>query len=89
MKGKVKVGKLNVDLNPVTRLKFDISAAPTFILYLQGKETGRLTGVRSKKQLLKFIDSTSKVVTPAVPGRAVVEIPTAGKQSEKLEEVKR
>ena len=57
--GKVKIGKLNVDRNPAVRSEFQIKAAPTFILFRNGKILKRAIGSHSKKQLLEIIqDST-------------------------------
>lgn len=53
--GKVKVGKLNVDQNPATRSMFNISAAPTFIIFKDGQVLERVIGARGKKQLLELI----------------------------------
>jgi len=55
--GKVKVGKLNVDQNPVTRSLLNISGAPTFILFNNGQPLARIVGARSKKQLVELIET--------------------------------
>ncbi len=56
--GKVKIGKLNVDRNPAVRSEFQIKAAPTFILFRNGKILKRAIGSHSKKQLLKIIQDS-------------------------------
>lgn len=56
--GKVKVGKLNIDQNPATRSKFEITAAPTFILFEKGKILERVIGSRSKKQLTQMFENS-------------------------------
>lgn len=50
-KGKVKIGKLNVDENPTTAAQFGISSIPTMMFFQDGKEVSnkRLIGVRSRK----------------------------------------
>jgi len=56
--GRLKVYKLNVDLNPRTATMFNISGAPTFILFERGKPIRREVGARSKKQLLQVIEDS-------------------------------
>jgi len=53
----VKVGKLNIDQNPTTRSMFNISAAPTFILFKDGRILCRIIGACAKKQLLEIIEA--------------------------------
>jgi thioredoxin 1 len=53
--GKVKVGKLNIDQNPKTSAMFNISGAPTFILFKKDEILRREVGARSKQQLLEMI----------------------------------
>ncbi|MBE0534389.1 MAG: thioredoxin [Phycisphaerae bacterium] len=54
--GVLKVGKLNVDRNPATRSQFEVSAAPTFILFQDGEVSMRAIGARSHKQLVELIN---------------------------------
>jgi thioredoxin 1 len=46
--GKVSVGKLNVDDNPVTAGKFGILSIPTIILFTAGKPAKKIVGARPK-----------------------------------------
>jgi len=46
--GKVSVGKLNVDDNPVTAGKFGILSIPTIILFTDGKPAKKIVGARPK-----------------------------------------
>ena len=55
--GKLKVCKLNVDLNPRTAAMFYIAGAPTFILFREGEPVRTEVGARSKRQLLQVIES--------------------------------
>ena len=55
LKGKIKIGKLNVDQNPKIASEFNIGGVPTFILFKEGKVVKRETGARSKQQLLGMI----------------------------------
>jgi len=54
--GKVKIGKLNVDRNPVTAAKYQIKGVPTFVLFQTGKITRREVGAKSEKQIRQLID---------------------------------
>ena len=56
--GTVKIGKLNVDQNPEIRSKYNISGAPTFILFKEGQVLERVVGVRSKDQLVEMLKKT-------------------------------
>jgi len=47
--GKIKVGKLNVDENPVTAGKYRVMAIPTLLFFNEGKLVDRIVGVVSKK----------------------------------------
>ena len=57
LKGKVKVGKLNVDQNQQTGATFTIAGAPTFILFKDGQILERVIGARSEAQLLELIEA--------------------------------
>ena len=59
LKGKVKVGKLNVDLSRQTASKFGIRSIPTVIIFKNGKEFKRIVGVKSKNAYLKELNITS------------------------------
>ncbi len=54
--GKIKVGKLNVDENPVTAGKYQIMAIPTLLFFNGGKLTDKVLGVVSKKILVEKIE---------------------------------
>ncbi len=55
LKGKVVVGKLNVDENQRTARDFRVVSIPTLILFRDGVEVARLTGFRPKEDLLRFL----------------------------------
>ena len=48
-KGKVKVGKVNVDEEPALASKFDISSIPTVMLFKNGQVTETIVGYRPKE----------------------------------------
>ena len=53
---KIKVGKLNVDKNPVTAGKYQIMAIPTLLFFNSGKLIDRVVGVVSKEILVEKIE---------------------------------
>jgi thioredoxin 1 len=53
--GKVKVGKINVDRNPITVSRYDIKGVPTFMLFKEGKVIQRQTGAQSMEQLEEIL----------------------------------
>ncbi len=53
--GKLKVGKLDVDANMDTTMKFQVMGIPTLILFKDGQAVERLTGFTSKDKLLAKI----------------------------------
>ena len=55
-KGKLKVGKLNVDENQDAPTKFGVMNIPTMILFKGGKESERIVGAMSKNDLQKKLD---------------------------------
>lgn len=54
-RGKLKVGKLNVDDNPATATNFGVMNIPTLILFNKGEEIERIVGVVSKREITKKI----------------------------------
>lgn len=53
LKGKVKVGKLDVDENPETAAKYGVMSIPTLILFKKGEVAKTLIGFSSKEEILK------------------------------------
>lgn len=48
--------KLNVDENPVTSMKFNVSSIPTVMIFKDGKLMDTLVGFRPKQALKAVID---------------------------------
>lgn len=48
-KGKIKIGKLNVDDNQKTAQEYGVMSIPTVILFQDGKEVDRKIGFAGKK----------------------------------------
>jgi thioredoxin 1 len=55
-KDKVKVGKVNVDENPQTAMKFGVMSIPTVIVFLGGKEEKREVGFSGKEGYKKLLE---------------------------------
>jgi len=53
--GKLKVAKMNVDLNDVTPAKMGVRGIPTLLLFKDGKQVANHTGALSKTKLNEFI----------------------------------
>ena len=55
-KGKLKIGKLNVDENQDAPTKFGVMNIPTMILFKNGKEAERIIGAMSRNDLKAKLD---------------------------------
>lgn len=54
---KLKIVKLNIDLNQVIPTKFNIRSIPTLILFKNGISIAQKVGALTKGQLISFIDN--------------------------------
>jgi thioredoxin 1 len=54
--GRLRIGKLNTEENKATTERFGIRSLPTMVLFVDGVERARLTGLVSKTRLAGFID---------------------------------
>ena len=54
-KGKLAIGKLNVDDNPDTARRFDVMSIPTLLVFKDGQQVKRLVGAKGKGQLLQDV----------------------------------
>ncbi len=54
--GKVTVGKLNVDDNPGTAMKFNVRGIPTLLLFKGGQVVESVVGLAQKDDLKKAIE---------------------------------
>ncbi len=54
--GKVKVGKLNTDNNPMVASRYGIRSIPTILLLKDGEVVGNLLGAVPKQEFQKMID---------------------------------
>jgi thioredoxin 1 len=56
MDGKVTIAKVDVDAQKSTAARFGIRSIPTMILFRNGQEVKRITGVKTRDYLLKELD---------------------------------
>ena len=56
MDGKATIAKLNVDEQRATASHYKIRSIPTMIIFKNGKEVTRFSGVKSKDTILKEIE---------------------------------
>lgn len=54
--GKVKIGKLNIDENNSTPVKYGVRGIPTLILFKGGEAVATKVGALTKSQLTAFLD---------------------------------
>ncbi|MEF2280344.1 thioredoxin [Deinococcus sp. YIM 134068] len=54
--GRVKVGKLNVDDNPVTQGQFRVMSIPTLILFKDGQPVEGMVGAQPKRAFEALLD---------------------------------
>lgn len=54
--GKVIVGKLDVDSNPITPAQYGVQGIPTIILFKNGQEVDRIVGARPKGQFVEMLE---------------------------------
>ena len=54
--GRVAVGKLNIDENPNTPMKYGVRSIPTLLLFKNGEVVEATVGVLGKDQLAELLD---------------------------------
>jgi thioredoxin 1 len=55
--GKVKVGKLNVDENPSSAMRYNIRGIPTLLLFKGGQVVEQRVGAAGKAELEKMLEA--------------------------------
>jgi thioredoxin 1 len=55
--GKIVVGKLNVDDNPDTAMRYDVMSIPTLLVFVNGEVAKKLVGAMPKKKLMDEISA--------------------------------
>ncbi|MEN9344354.1 MAG: thioredoxin [Chlamydiota bacterium] len=57
VKAKAKIAKLDIDQAQKIASQYQVTSIPTLILYKEGKEVGRLVGLRDAGAIKQFIES--------------------------------
>ena len=55
LEGKIKVGKINIDEEPVLGAQFRIASIPTLMVFKDGKITNQSVGLVGKPQILDLL----------------------------------
>src|SRR5438309_16383 len=55
--GRMHVGKLNVDENPVTAERFRIQSIPALLVFRDGREIDRIIGAQPKPEILRRVQN--------------------------------
>jgi thioredoxin 1 len=55
IKGRARIGKLDVDASPATAARFGIQSIPTLLLFKDGKPVDQIIGVQSKEAISAMI----------------------------------
>jgi thioredoxin 1 len=55
--GRVKIGKLNVDLNMQTAARYNIRGIPTLLLFKGGRVVEQIVGARGKADVQRVLES--------------------------------
>ncbi|MDD5341968.1 MAG: thioredoxin [Patescibacteria group bacterium] len=58
--GKVKVGKIEVDQNPVTAGKFNVMSIPTLVIFQKGQLVKQLVGSQPKQKIADELNQILK-----------------------------
>jgi thioredoxin 2 len=56
MVGRVRVGKMNVDENPLTAQRFNVRGIPTLVVLKEGREIDRIVGVQPKSEIVRRLE---------------------------------
>ncbi len=56
--GKVKIGKVNVDMNQQTAMKFGIRSIPSMLIFNKGSVAQQIVGNVPKESITKLLDET-------------------------------
>ena len=60
-KGKIKVGKVDVDANGELAKRFNVQGIPNFIILKDGKEVENMVGIQSKEALIQALERHIKL----------------------------
>jgi thioredoxin len=65
--GRLKVGKVDVDLSPGLSAEYGISGIPALILFIDGQEVDRTIGGQSSEDLMAWVDARLPQAALPVP----------------------
>ena len=54
-RGKLRVGKIDIDSSPEVAARYGVRGAPTLVLFRDGKEVARRLGLTSKRNLSQLL----------------------------------
>jgi thioredoxin 2 len=54
--GRMRVGKMNVDENPVTSERFSIRSIPALLIFRDGREVDRIVGAQPRPEILRRLE---------------------------------
>lgn len=54
--GKAKIGKMNIDLNPGTPMKYGVRSIPTLLVFKGGEVVDKVVGAVPKTTLVEKLD---------------------------------
>lgn len=54
--GRTRIGKLDVDANPNTAMRFGVQSIPTLLLFKNGKPVDQVVGAQSKEVITSMIN---------------------------------
>jgi len=57
LNGKATIAKIDIDKAQKTASTFQVTSIPTLILFKEGKEVGRLVGLRDKDTIKEFVST--------------------------------
>lgn len=57
---EIKIVKIDIDKNPEVAVKYNVRSVPTLLLFKNGIQFGRHSGVLQKQDVISFIRSHSK-----------------------------
>lgn len=60
IQAEVKIAKLDIEAHSKVAHQFQITAVPTFVLFHEGKEVARFSGIKDVESMKEFIASAKK-----------------------------
>ncbi len=60
LKGQVVFGKVDTQAHPQAGQRFDVKGIPTLVVFMKGKEAGRISGALQLDEFLKWISHTAQ-----------------------------